>query len=85
MQEIIGLLIGFIAGYLFIMAYENFVTLLNNPKVVINERHIHHSIYGLLAIVFFIFTKEYLFLGLAIGIILRHTQAEHKFTIISKG
>ena len=84
-MDMIGeFLIGFIVGYLFIIAYENFDSLLKDPTVRLKGRHIHHSIYGLILIIVFMFYRMPVLLGLAIGIILRHTQAEHKFTFISK-
>jgi len=84
-MDIIGeFLIGFIVGYLFIIAYENFDKLLKDPLVRLKGRHIHHSIFGLILIIIFMFYRMPVLLGLAIGIILRHTQAEHKFTFISK-
>ena len=57
-MDIIGeFLIGFIVGYLFIIAYENFDKLLKDPLVRLKGRHIHHSIFGLILIIIFMLSR----------------------------
>ena len=84
------LLVGFLLGYLFALFYEKCFLLIEKkknkkPYVIIKGYHFHHSIYGLIAILFSIIFASGLLFGFGLGIIIRHTyDFEGKFTFIEK-
>lgn len=88
-MEIMLLIIGFIIGYLFTIAYEFCFNLIESkvnksPVVRFKEYHIHHSIYGLILILLFFIIQHPVIIGSAVGSIIRHTIKEKRFTFIDK-
>ncbi len=83
------LLLGIVLGYLVTVVYELAHVMLGKilkekPIVKIKDYHLHHSLYGLGMFVLFFFFTYAIILGSGIGIILRHTHSEKKFTFIDK-
>jgi len=86
---ILEILIGLILGYFLIIGYEKLIKLVNtkykrNTILLIRNYHFHHSLYGILLLILFLFTKQVILFGLGIGIILRHTYNSKKFIFIDK-
>ena len=83
------LIVGILAGYLFTILYEFCFDFIHKktkkePIVRLYGLHFHHSIYGILLIFVFIITSNLFILGFGLGIIIRHSQDEKKFTFIDK-
>ena len=83
------LLIGVIAGYLFIIFYEMVFYYIRKkirkkPVVRFEGYHLHHSLYGLACLFLYIIKPYPFLLGFGLGIIIRHTQVERKFIFVGK-
>ena len=78
------LIAGLMIGVLFTIVYEGFLHFCGKPQVRIKGHHIHHSILGLILIVIFLYLAKPFILGSGLGVIIRHTYDEKKFTFIEK-
>lgn len=83
------LTIGFLLGIVFSTfgenVYESYCKKIQKqPCFRLKGFHFHHSIYGLAPIGINLFTETFhpFWVGIGIGIILRHTFNERKFTFI---
>ncbi len=88
-MDLLSLLIGFLDGYFFIVLYEmgfNFIHKKSKKEPIVRFKgyHLHHSLYGLGLLFLFLIIPHSLILGSGLGIIVRHTHAEKKFTFIDK-
>lgn len=82
-------LISLLAGIIITFFYERSRNLLHkilkeNPNLIIKGRLYHHSIYGIISLFIYFITLNFIFLGLAFGIIIRHTWEERRFVFIEK-
>ena len=87
MNFISGLALGLIAGIIVEMIVQSLFIFTHryikeSPIVRVKGRHLHHSIYGVVLLIFFIFTLIPFLLGAGVGIIAMHTYREKKFAII---
>jgi len=86
---IINLLIGLVIGCVATIIYEYIFDLIwyltgKQPIISIFGWHLHHSLYGIFVIIiFFLLFINYIFLGIGLGVIIRHTQDE-KFVFIDR-
>lgn len=86
-----NLIFGLLIGYAYVIIHELGGRFLkwelhkkHSVTVKIKGYHIHHSVIGVIFLALFIFFPNLIYLGIAIGIIIRHTQAEKRFVFIEK-
>jgi hypothetical protein len=93
MKEITTIFFGFITGYIFAYVYEKIAfrigKKLNKTQVVFLGYKLHHSIYGLLAIIIALFFLAHIMLAtflitFGLGIIIQHYFTGDGMVFITK-
>ncbi|PIY59941.1 hypothetical protein COY95_04395 [Candidatus Woesearchaeota archaeon CG_4_10_14_0_8_um_filter_47_5] len=85
---IVAMLIsGLVSGYFLTVGYERLFDFLDKrmkrePIIRIKGIHLHHSMYGLAAIIGSFFAENLFLLALGLGIIVRHSQDEGTLVFI---
>jgi hypothetical protein len=86
LKLITSFILGFAAAYLYeILAYVLAMNIFhqNNPGLIIGGYRLHHSLYGLLFLIFGVAQKKEFYLGFGLGIIVQHTMYDG-FWLISR-